>query len=337
MPHFIKLVAVEYGPAIPDPSLRNAIVAWAAQCLPPEQFQRKFELYRFKARRNLITKLRAPDTVGPPDIFAAILLAWLSHCSSPVESAAHTSGCMSMLRYLANSLKHKPLSRLLSALEPLVWDTLNVLNGVSALSITGHRKTFNEVARCFEDLPWTGIGPRPRLGNRVQALYMYINRLFLVSFSWLKSGGLCEDGRDSSVELIVQHMKTQLGDFEFRATLASLGTSSPHQYDIYEAIRGSAYYAKLHAVELLLVAFEERPILSFSSPNAIALANSILEFAQSPILQSVSEWHGYTADYCLLLTMSALALPNDLLQRGFVRSLIQAYSSRLLDSCPVST
>lgn len=325
MPHFIKLVAVEYGPAIPDPSLRYAIIAWAAQRLPPEQFQRKFELHRFKARRNLIIKLRSPHTVGPPDIFAAILLAWLSQCSSPDESVAHTSGCISMLQYLANSLKHKPLSRLLSALEPLVWGILNVFQGVSELSITGHRKTFTEVVRCFEGLPWTGIGPMPRLGNRVQALYMYINRLFLVSFSWLRTSVACEVGLDvcidgvSSVELMVQHMKTELGDPEFRATLASLGNSSPPRFDIYEALRSSAYSAKSHAVELLLVAFEERPILSFSSPRAIALATEILEFAQSPILQSVSKWHGYTADYCLLLTMSALALPNELLQRGSVQ------------------
>ena len=92
-PHLLKKFAVAFGPAIQRASLRQAMLAFLASILPPDQFQDRYDLHEQSAiceLRKCISKL----DVDYGDLFAAYLLLYIQTPGSSAE-VIHARGCLS--------------------------------------------------------------------------------------------------------------------------------------------------------------------------------------------------------------------------------------------------
>lgn len=83
---FLKIIAAEYGPAIPFPPLRHAVIASAAHALPSDQFSEIKRHHVLEGWKALCSKLGSGVFLDQTEAFATSILADIAWDSNPSSS-----------------------------------------------------------------------------------------------------------------------------------------------------------------------------------------------------------------------------------------------------------
>jgi hypothetical protein len=157
---FLKIMAAEYGPAIPCAPLRHAVVASAAHALPSEHFGRIKEHHAMEGWKALCVKIISDTPLNPTEVFATSILAdiaWDSSPSSPEALAVVQIG-RSVLSRGSEGSGNRPLSTMLNLFGPYFRDGLRYCE-MTALTLTAknsewfipQRADFNECRRYYQE------------------------------------------------------------------------------------------------------------------------------------------------------------------------------------------
>ena len=111
-----------YGQSLSSPSLRHAVLAWAAMEIGFPQYRRhKSQMYQ-----ELAAKIKDPALITETDIFASFLFMCGTKFTSE-ENLKHAKGCLSMMRALLDEIqKGKHVSDFFSACAPLLYELVNI-------------------------------------------------------------------------------------------------------------------------------------------------------------------------------------------------------------------
>lgn len=190
---FFKQLARVYGELIPHRTLRHAVLACtAAQLLPEREGQERLEYHKRQASSQ-IRQLKSSAMVADADVFAAFLLAWVTHRNSIqlqtaegsiAESHVHARGCGAMM---GSVIEHGTDTPFLRIFKGLVWDKMSWMVSTTDSSrsvFMTPMSSFDDRVRYFEQLCMTGTPTDAWKSAPLEAVNDYLCDLLRTSLVW---------------------------------------------------------------------------------------------------------------------------------------------------------
>lgn len=185
---FVRLLAKAYGEDIPHPTMRSAVLAFAASMLPVSEFGYRSEFHIQEATTALLRGVTNPAQLEEADIFAAGMLMWtLWIINRPKDAMQHALGSMSMFKHLLAIPDRRPLSDMLTVFGPLVFADARFYGaiGLDSPTLVRQRVSFKERVRYQRELILCGGPAVPWLSAKCQALIDALWELDWILLSYL--------------------------------------------------------------------------------------------------------------------------------------------------------
>lgn len=230
MTALFRRLAVDYGNAIPFPSLRHAILARSALALPRDQFREKMQRHKEQAWRMLIRKIDNLAAIDEGDVIAACLLAQIAHNDgqSAAEVSIHVNGCLALYRHLLDS-HNKPVAPLLAIFGPFILDRVSFHGAVACasseswltceLELPHRRATFGERLNYYTEIRKTGHPSEGWQRGIIEAVHNTLGDLIIMLASSIHGVAARETmndfKKDSKVRAVVRYAEIELADPDF--------------------------------------------------------------------------------------------------------------------------
>lgn len=249
MASFIKQMAIAYGRSISPTPLRYAILAYGAFKHPCPSSNRTPTDYFQKASSELLRRVMVPARIQDSDVFAAMILAWLSICTGHKEmSRLHGRGCMSLLGHM---LQGNPgqLSDIIAIFTPLVVDNMSSVLNIAGdtLPVQARSLNFNHRFLYYKLLCQTGFPQDAWRPPEIEVTYNTLRGALGVVLHSLQDIALFEsrspgmDDKNALYEGIFCYIDRKLEDDGFKRTFSTLRTllsdGQEHQEEEYQMIQ----------------------------------------------------------------------------------------------------
>jgi len=278
MASFVKQMSLTFGKAIRPAPLRYAILAYSTLRLPQEQLRHGFEDYLRKAKNELWRRVNMPDKLQDADVFAAMILAWVSLCKGLSESATHAHGGLSMLDCLSGVRKIGSSSDLLALFAPLIRDNMSSIltigGGPPPIIASGPStilprpvSVFTQRVNYYRELCRTGTPAEAWQPTEVETTYNYLRGAVGFSIRGLKSVAIMERDRVDRIERtqainhISVYIQGKLEDDDFRRMFAQLGESFRRHQSHGTDSRDSKLGAELQVLRFLSMGIQALELL----------------------------------------------------------------------------
>lgn len=324
---YFKQLALVYGTAISHRSLRHAILAYAASELPPDTFRQKMEYHKSRVCGILIQKLNRPENICDADVFATCVLAWTAWWFwSGSEFLAHAKGCLSMLAFLSESSKERPLSDMLIVFGPYVMDGLDFLfsrDGAYIPRFPDQRTMFREHFRYCQVFSRTGAPVDTWQFPAMRALRVTFDHRLKGAAWWLRHAAIKELEGDSQTVMsiarrVVSAINEDLSDLDLqRAICEVIEQSHDVKNGTFKDVLKKWAWIHWQCIQLVLAIFDAPTILQgFDSLPAITSARKVVSawsFQGKPRGPRIED------SYCTQIVLAGLALGmEDLAERNHV-------------------
>lgn len=214
----IKPLATQYGPSIPYPSLREAILVLSAS-LRCGHYNEQPLVHRQKAYNILATKISAgASSINEADIFASFMLSYATTKRSEIRN--HIIGCESMRRSLENS------TMLLNVCVPIFKDAV-INDSIYSHIPTSSRATFRERVECYWALSYTATPEWAWRFYRLDAMLYTLARTYSIGGDSILLNAILQDDEHRQrerIELAKVQMDIEMWDKEFQFALMEIQT-----------------------------------------------------------------------------------------------------------------
>jgi hypothetical protein len=300
----IKFLAAQYGPSIPYPSLRQAILVLSAS-LRPGQYHDQRLVHGSRAYNILASKISAgTKSFNDADVFASFILSYAT--AKRTEMRHHIVGCELMRLSLENS------TAILNVFAPIFKDAV-INESMYSLIPPTSRATFLERIECFRLLGNTGTPEWAWRYHELDTMLYTLTRALVIGHSSITLGFLHEDEHRNRlrVEFAKVQMDIETQDEEFQKELAKLKMKIQMHTSEFKTLD-----QQLEAYTLLqneYVAFM-RMILEFptvfdayNDPQVSSTAHYIFLYWKSRGIRRIKY---FDAGYCQPLQLVAFAVSN---------------------------
>jgi hypothetical protein len=269
-----RVLAGIYGPALPEGSLRHAVLAFAAAALDSPHFASSVEYHQGEALTALV---KAVPLANEPDIVSAFLLAWPNHSMGQLSHAnQHVDGLMAMLGVY---LKRSHPSDFMAVFGPFMFSLADEIRLFISLRDYGsvgpgsrRNATFTQWHLWhskfigFDD---GEIDQRPDLIAIVGLLY---GHSFLLSYAVIMGRG----SNEKLVKDVIELVRSELRDPVLIHTLSHLTISKDYRV-VYETPDVAFLSHDLYTIEILIRLLDAPTILEgLTSPPVVSLARSFI-------------------------------------------------------------
>jgi hypothetical protein len=316
---WFRIIASQYGAAIPSACLRHATLAYAAALL---QLGERVDHHKEQVLHSLIKTLGTPDTIRDADLFAAFLLSFVVWGTQGRASKlfVHANGCMSMMLFLAKNSKQKPLTDIFMLLRPFLLSYLNRWNLFTGgeLTLPTQRTRFRERLRYLGEFRRVGLPEAWTATNNAEAIHDTLADLIDISMYCLlqiaESNALEGETRASVVADIIELIDAELADPDCQRALEAMSQALPpsgRTFGSFEAKIAGWQFQRLRTVQLARNVLRAPSILQgFECPETMSIASILITTFRSEFSswESWREYYGHSYEHCLLL--AGLGIPK---------------------------
>ena len=218
----IKFLAINYGEAISQPSLRHALLALSANLLPASQFQEQRDYHAQEACRILGTKLSKPDSINEADAFTSFILSYATNKRSEIRT--HLRGCESIVHQQSRNAHSRQLTDLLTIFGPMLTD--DAINySIHTLTPLVSRTSFPERVKYFQHLSWTGRPKEVWQFPALDAATYSIDRILSIAEDCILINAVLQESEDTQIHRIqysLNEMNQELADENLQVALENI-------------------------------------------------------------------------------------------------------------------
>src|SRR5579859_4013169 len=232
---FMRHITLECSFTLSSDSLRNAILASAADRLPAPNFKVQYLQLKGTALRALMSTVAEPAHITESDAVASLILAYMVYevRGCHVEALHHASGCLSILKRLSEGGHDQLGESPFRVFRPFIINCANSIRIRVALRHAAlqapmriRQPPFNQLVNAQTAL--TSSLARPVAMNvslfKTMEMVLHDQLEILISCTLtVAAQGNADAGSEEKVTYVLQHVAAQLGEPDFQECLSTLG------------------------------------------------------------------------------------------------------------------
>ena len=280
-----RLLAIEYGPALRDVTLRHAMIAYSSSYLPLLQLRNIQEHHATESRRALNVKLGNPGTIQESDVFAVLLLSWMEWNRGNIADAmVHANGCLLMMNLWSNDSNGREASDLFALVAPFVLFCVDELRCRCSLRGQWTAPIYQlDFGRCVK-YQTEFVSRRGRYWRKTTGLFAALdeiqNNQFLLlarCIARITAEPNTEDDQRSIVDDVLKYVLGQMSDPNFNDALATFGVfihaTQPPDIDSNHQSARDYLFNSVKCSQLMVVILEMPTIMQgLKDPRVVSLA-----------------------------------------------------------------
>jgi len=326
----VKLLAVVYGTALPNSTLRQAVLAYAASKSSNPSFQTRALRYKAQATAILSTRLGPVPTIDETDFFAVYFLAYWGQ-NSPSETRAHRNGGSAIYEYLSSNESFRS-SDLVIMVGTDFYPSGCMGDAGSFYPRVAPHPTFGQRVQNLQQLRRAGTPPEAWQEQTVEALFHISAEAFCITFGCIVDSLRHE--YETSLGDYIEDFEAGLRDLDCRKAIeqARLQVETPlsPRSTVEQRIRAYALL-QLQTVRLVVSIWKSSDIgQGFISPETSEIAKELIQSWRSEGHSAVKYYDQW---YWEQLAIVGIALPTELedMWDGNTTSLLSTHRSGLVD------